>query len=387
MWNALPEPGHWRLRYRNGKDGSGVMERFKWHAFEAAALLGSTGDDDDALSYWLERVRRDAPKQYTQAVNITGRPDRADQLHSVEILDICGLSADYCRKCKAYAIQLARAVEHGAQPTSETGSEFWKERHAEFLTNAIRFADLRAEWSANYGTLTLWWGSTPNGDQIPAEVLAAFNAAAQKSLTGLVSSVGKGEREPWWLWLDVMRTRKWRGFQVTRNWPVSKLVWEAGVKIGRPLVVVRRELKLSTFEEEEADYWLEDLALENVFKESADFCEDLARAIELAAAARGSESISPKADKAGATELSADGPVDTERSPQFPKRAVWLKCRLKERDWNKHDLAREGRLDHKTVQRMLDGSNVQDGTLEKVAEGLSMFTKAKRVTELDIPRD
>jgi hypothetical protein len=71
--------------------------------------------------------------------------------------------------------------------------------------------------------------------------------------------------------------------------------------------------------------------------------------------------------------------------PQFPARASWLKAKLQERSWNKHELARHGRLDHKTVQKLLDGFSVREDVLQKVADGLSI-RKAK-VTALDIPPD
>src|ERR1035441_40278 len=96
-----------------------------------------------------------------------------------------------------------------------------------------------------------------------------------------LSSDAIGDQEPWWLWLESMRKRKWRGLHVTGNCPVSKLVWESGVNVGRPPVAVRRELGLSTPDEPDAYHWLEDLALDNVFRESADFCEDLACVVGL----------------------------------------------------------------------------------------------------------
>src|SRR6266852_8808750 len=110
-------------------------------------------------------------------------------------------------------------------------SGFWTDRQAEFLNDAIRFADLRAKWRAYHGTWILWWGSTTDGIRIPPEVLEAFNATARKSVTGLPSSSGiVANQEPWRLWLDFMREHKWRGFRVTGRCPVSKRVWEAGVK-------------------------------------------------------------------------------------------------------------------------------------------------------------
>jgi len=160
-------------------------------------------------------------------------------------------------------------------------SDFWRKRHVEFLTDAIRFAELRATWKAYFGTWRLWWGSTPEGIQIPPEVLNCLNAAASKALAGLPSSNDSVSQEPWWLWLAFMQKRKWGGFSVTGTVPVSKRVWEAGVGIGRPPVVVRRELGLDGIDEPEADHRLEDLALHNVFRESADFCEDLSRVLSL----------------------------------------------------------------------------------------------------------
>jgi hypothetical protein len=40
IWTAPPERGSWRLDYWDGKDGSGVAERFKWHSESAAARQG-----------------------------------------------------------------------------------------------------------------------------------------------------------------------------------------------------------------------------------------------------------------------------------------------------------------------------------------------------------
>lgn len=76
--------------------------------------------------------------------------------------------------------------------------------------------------------------------------------------------------------------------------------------------------------------------------------------------------------------------------PQFPKRAVWLKARLGERAWNKHDLARYRGPDHKTVQKVLDGFAVREEVLQKVADGLSkgkVHGKSVDVSVVDIPQD
>jgi len=72
---------------------------------------------------------------------------------------------------------------------------------------------------------------------------------------------------------------------------------------------------------------------------------------------------------------------------QFPNRAKWLQDRLRERAWNKHDLARRGGADHKTVQKILDGFPVREEVLQKIADGLSDHRGAARVNVLDIPQD
>ncbi len=70
--------------------------------------------------------------------------------------------------------------------------------------------------------------------------------------------------------------------------------------------------------------------------------------------------------------------------PQFPKRASWLKDRLRERSWNKHDLSRHGGPDHKSAQKILDGFTVREDVLAKVADALSK--KHGKVNVLDIPQ-
>jgi len=76
-----------------------VAARFKWHAESAAARLRFAGSAEDAVSFWLDKIKLAAPESHIRRrlIDIDG----SDQLFSVEILDICGLSADYCRKCEA----------------------------------------------------------------------------------------------------------------------------------------------------------------------------------------------------------------------------------------------------------------------------------------------
>jgi hypothetical protein len=101
IWESQPEPGRWRLNYRSGNDGLGVAKRFQWHAQSASARLGFTGEGDAAVAHWLDQIKGDAPRAHVRRLVGGG------SLESVELLDICGLSADYCRKCGGDETRLA----------------------------------------------------------------------------------------------------------------------------------------------------------------------------------------------------------------------------------------------------------------------------------------
>lgn len=103
IWTSHPEPAGWRLDHWGGKDGNGVKRRFEWHAQSAAARLRFVGGGDAAVSYWLDQLKQDAPDSHIRKQFIAS--EGADHLYSVEILDICGLSAEYCRKCEAEEIR------------------------------------------------------------------------------------------------------------------------------------------------------------------------------------------------------------------------------------------------------------------------------------------
>lgn len=100
IWCAQPVLNRWSLR-SNGQDGNGVAKRFEWFAESAAAKLGFAGTGQDAAWYWLDQIKAEAPSSHVRTINSAGRNGDPDVLYSVEILDICGLSADYCRKCEA----------------------------------------------------------------------------------------------------------------------------------------------------------------------------------------------------------------------------------------------------------------------------------------------
>ncbi len=91
IWSAISAPECWSLNLAFGTDGAGVKKRFEWHAQSASARLGCSDVGYGALAFWLDRVARDAPDPY-RGINSEAKR---------EVYDICGLSAEYCRKCEA----------------------------------------------------------------------------------------------------------------------------------------------------------------------------------------------------------------------------------------------------------------------------------------------
>jgi hypothetical protein len=71
----------------------------------------------------------------------------------------------------------------------------------------------------------------------------------------------------------------------------------------------------------------------------------------------------------------------------FPDRAEWLRLELIKRGWNKHDICRHAGPDPKTVQKILDGAQVREEVLRKLAAALSDAPiKLPPVDLLKIPR-
>ncbi len=117
IWTAQ-RVDKWRLNYHNGKDGSGVAKRFSWAAESAAAQLGFVGSGNHAVSHWLDQIKSNAPVSHVKVINIADGVGNAEEIYSVEIFDICGLSADYCRKCQADQIR-SRMTRSEDSVTSE----------------------------------------------------------------------------------------------------------------------------------------------------------------------------------------------------------------------------------------------------------------------------
>jgi hypothetical protein len=82
--------------------------------------------------------------------------------------------------------------------------------------------------------------------------------------------------------------------------------------------------------------------------------------------------------------------LDPASRSEFPNRAKWLKSKLEERKWTKHDVERSDGPTHKTVQAILDGEPVQDGTINKLVSALSKAPpslKLAPISPADVPLD
>jgi hypothetical protein len=77
----------------------------------------------------------------------------------------------------------------------------------------------------------------------------------------------------------------------------------------------------------------------------------------------------------------------SEAACKFPHRALWLRDRLKERAWDRNDVARLSGPDVKTVQKILDGEFVREGGLEKLVNALNHKKIGKVIRLMDIPSD
>src|SRR5437763_5386151 len=117
VWTTKPAPGWWRLDYWNANDRSHFIKRFDWLARRVAAELGFTGVEFDAVSFWLDRLRHDAPESVNQPFVIR-RDNGEDPVYSQELHDVCYWSAHYCHKCEADAGPARRAMER---------SQYWKD--------------------------------------------------------------------------------------------------------------------------------------------------------------------------------------------------------------------------------------------------------------------
>jgi hypothetical protein len=101
------------------------------------------------------------------------------------------------------------------------------------------------------------------------------------------------------------------------------------------------------------------------------------------------EFVKLRAKESAATQSNFTQPR-VEIVPQFPKRAQWLKERLRERDWNTGSFNLSGGPDRKTIHKILRGESVTETTLDKAAEALSSYRgprQLKRISRAEIPNE
>ena len=66
--------------------------------------------------------------------------------------------------------------------------------------------------------------------------------------------------------------------------------------------------------------------------------------------------------------------------PVFPRRATWVRAKLADREQNAHRFAALSGIEHRVVKKILDGANVRDDVLTKLAAALGCSAR-------DIPSD
>lgn len=244
----------------------------------------------------------------------------------------------------------------------------WQQIRDDFRQGAEAYPDVLAHWNSREELWTLQNAPAGEGGTIPAPCDSEAQDRFKKAARAAVLRLGKpiDEQPPCHTWLDLMRKTK-RGFRPeaqinTRHFSVATKALEEGVSIPQF-----------------ATHLLEDGNIAHVFLESAEFCEDLAHGVAGKALMRAAGDL-PNAETGGHG-------VDTGR---FPKRAEWLKDRLRERSWNKNDVSRRRGPDRKTVQKILDGRGVREDVLDKLATALSSAPESKKLPKLrvlDIPQN
>jgi hypothetical protein len=357
--------GTWRFQPRESAHPSfgESVQLFKSLAREAAKGLGSKRGAESWID-WLDLLRCAKDNgtgeilyaQVTSSFFVAGERERdrmsrdGEALPAGALIEFMigadGLGRRLCwdttsakiehlfRNSANLCLELRSLAGHTASDAEETPregraarpiplSQFWKDRQVEFAKYVDRFGDLSAHWRAAFGKWILSWGSTPIAGPISHDGQNIFKTIAMKAITELSSVTAGGDAEPWQVWLSTIREQR-QGLRITHKHPVTEREWEAGVKFGRPLLAVWRELGLPTGDEEaEASRWLEDGSIDHVFQTSADFCEVLlARVFEMevmantgierpSAAPESGDSGSfpePKADVSGGTTPSSTRP-------------------------------------------------------------------------------
>jgi hypothetical protein len=166
----------------------------------------------------------------------------------------------------------------------------WQEIGNDFRQGAEAFPDVRAYWEAKED---LWTLQNARNDEVPvtadskAQSLFAETARAAVRRRGIPLD----EKPPWHIWLDLLRKSK-RGF--------------GRIKVARTFSVFQMAAEGKGIPDPSGIRLLDDGAIWDVFRVSADFCEDLAFVVAGEASARAAvdafilkceQAISPKVNR------------------------------------------------------------------------------------------
>ena len=216
----------------------------------AIALRGALALGHDSEDAWYDELRQSKFVQFKPMGSSRQKQSDGVLVDSEfgPIKDVVKESITLCYRLEAGAALVERS------PVWKNGSPNlagWQEIRAKFTEGANAYPDLTAHWDSHEQLWTLRNGS-PESDQLFKEAVRIAVAQLGKS----------GEAAPsWHVWLDLMRREK-RGFQYPlkpRNFTQFRNIMEAEVP-----------LDLSDVPRSESG------EIRQVFKESADFCADLA---------------------------------------------------------------------------------------------------------------
>lgn len=284
-------------------------------------------------------------------------------------------------------------------------SGFWKERQTEFGKYQQQFRDLKAHWYVSGQTWWLQCGESSKGIlNPPQQALDVFKAITRTIVAGWTEIRAEiaskpyprvaANAEPWEVWLDFMRIREW-GYCVTGHARCNEHEWDAGVKDGKALNAVRKELKYRTGDEDKILYrrlpdgslkrlsakelkgkgsgdlqryyhWLEDGMIEHVFESSARFCEELAaRAFESEAAV-----VSGRSGENQAVHPSLE---ETQQDRARRRQAVVMPI-LSQKRWTRGRLVTEAAVGKNSVYEYLDGrrKSITTGNRDAIADTLGI---------------
>jgi hypothetical protein len=155
----------------------------------------------------------------------------------------------------------------------------WRPVRDEFLRGANEYPDLFAHWESHGGTWTLLMSET--GEPIGPEPERLFKHTTRLAVALMGQSFG--QRPTWVIWLDLMRqeSRGFRRILKPRSWTEFRRIAEAEGPVDVSGVPLGDDGKIG-----------------RVFKESAEFCDDLAaRAFELEAVAPAPHSSTPQSSE------------------------------------------------------------------------------------------